>query len=73
MTSQEAHTSGNKTDRAGLEGVGASAVDPISDRGLDMEHEKVGQAGKPGRPEDWKTAEDRPGASAEDVAAARRG
>lgn len=72
MTSQEEHGGARKKERSGLEGRGVSGSDPISDRGLDMEHEKVGSAGKPGRPEDWKGAEDHPSTSAEEVAQERR-
>ncbi len=71
MTSQELHGGGHKKDRAGLEGIGVSGSDPISARGQDMQHEKVGGAGKPGRPEDWKGAEDHPTTSAGQVAQER--
>lgn len=71
MTSQEEHGGHRKKERSGLEGVGVSETDPISQRGQDMDHEKYGDAGKPGRPEDWKLAEDRPGVGAEGVAKER--
>lgn len=72
MTSQEVHGGHGKKERSGLEGVGTSATDPISKRGLDMDHEKYGRLAKPGRPEDWETAEDKVAMTAEDVASERK-
>ncbi|KFH41587.1 hypothetical protein ACRE_076960 [Hapsidospora chrysogenum ATCC 11550] len=72
QTSQEmhgAHAGKRKKERSGLEGVGASYEDPIHKEHADRPYE-TGVHGK--ATTDYPAAEDRPGATAEDIASERR-
>jgi hypothetical protein len=67
QTSQELHSI-HKHERAGLEGVGANATDPIHEQGADRPYE-TGKRGKGGRAaEDYPGAEDRENVKADEVA-----
>jgi hypothetical protein len=68
QTSQELHGT-HKKERSGLEGVGASAVDPQHEMHADRPY-PTGVRGK--FTEDYPGAEDRIPASAEEVASERR-
>lgn len=72
MTSQEEHGGKRKKERSGLEGVGGSLKDPKHEFHHDRSYE-TGIRGKANNPGEYPSAEDRPGATAEDVAKERGG
>jgi len=69
MTSSELHGA-QKPFRAGLEGVGANAIDPQHKHLQDREH-PVTHRGVANDPANYPAAEDRPTATAEEVASER--